>query len=173
MSVNVLLFVLLDNIDQIANTLQHNNMTSSTSKTPTSYINIPQPFTSTPQPSTTTNLQRTQNFFRRMHDITHQKYALTYQIKSQESTTRLQLALAWSKLNPQGTVEILKLQKGFLLKTNLPQQQADSHLMSLIATKKFWTTLHSMETIVLHWILHQQPTMNHPIQLWSAKWSQK
>lgn len=127
--------VVLDNIDQIANTLQHNNMTSSTSKTSTSYINVPQPSTSTPQPSTTTNLQRTQNFSRRMHDITHQKYALTYQIKSQESTTRLQLALAWSKLNPQGTDEILKLQKGFLLKTNLPQQQADSHLMSLIATK--------------------------------------
>lgn len=57
---------------------------------------------------------------KKMQEVTHPHFTHTYSLTTNETTTRLQIADAWAKINQTPQEEIIKTSKGFLLKTNHP-----------------------------------------------------
>lgn len=70
-----------------------------------------------------------------MCQLTNQRTQHAYEIKTVSTMDRIKLADAWEKIEPQNQDEILKISKGFLLKTNDENDDTLKLLTKLVSNK--------------------------------------
>ena len=98
------------------------------------------------QKTTTDNSYQTQrnsnqkttriNYSAKMREITNKQYKCLYYINTKDDMTRVEMADIWNQTFPTTTNDILKTQKGFLIKSDTDKYKLLTILAKLMATKK-------------------------------------